>query len=79
MQSGTFNRKANFDDIVSLYRERESAEALQCIQKYDMLKNAPVRSELVKRAYSVTKSMDSFLRFIRFLIDSDPSWKESVE
>lgn len=37
-------KKANFDDIVKLYRERESEEAYKCIQKYDMLKNPQVRT-----------------------------------
>ena len=50
-------KKANFDDVLRLYREKESAEAVKCIQKYDMLKNAQVRTELVKRAYSVTSHL----------------------
>lgn len=44
-----------------------------------MLKNPPVRMELVKRAYSVTSNLDSFLNFLKFLLDSDSSWKESIE
>jgi hypothetical protein len=47
-------KKANFDDIAKLYRERESEEAYKCILKYDMLKNPQVRTELIKRAYAVT-------------------------
>ena len=54
VHSGHYGRKASFDEIVKLYRDKESSEALQCIQKHDMLKNAPVRTELIKRAYAVT-------------------------
>lgn len=44
-----------------------------------MLKNPQVRTELVKRAYSVTNNLANFLEFAKFLIASDPSWKESIE
>jgi hypothetical protein len=44
-----------------------------------MLKNSPVRTELVKRAYAVTSHLDSFLQFVRFLLNCDASWKESIE
>jgi hypothetical protein len=64
---------------VNTYREKESPEALQCIQKYDMLKNPPVRMELIKRAFAMTVNLDSFLQFLRYLIESDATWKESIE
>ena len=54
-------KKVNFDDILKLYKDQESPEALKCIQKYDMLKNPQVRTELVKRAYSVTSKMENLL------------------
>ena len=44
-----------------------------------MLKNPPVRTELIKRAYAVTKHLDCFLQFVKYLIESDASWKESIE
>lgn len=44
-----------------------------------MLKNPPVRMELIKRAYAVTANLDSFLQFLRYLIESDATWKESIE
>lgn len=68
-------KKINFEDISKLYKEQESSEALKCIQKYDMLKNPQVRTELVKRAYSVTNNLSNFIEFAKFLLASDPSWK----
>ena len=50
-------KKVNFEDILSLYREQESPEAMKCIQKYDMLKNPQIRTELVKRVYSMTNKL----------------------
>lgn len=73
------SKKVIFEDIVKLYREKESEEALKCIQKYEILKNAPVRGELIKRAFGVTHHLDNFLQFLKYLIDSDHSWKESIE
>jgi 3-isopropylmalate dehydratase small subunit len=72
-------KKANFDDIAHLYKEKESEEAYKCIQKYDMLKNPQVRAELIKRAYAVTMNLENFLEYLRFLLSVDESWKESIE
>ena len=52
---------------------------MRCIQKYDMLKNPQVRTELVKRAYSVTNRMENLIEFLKFLLALDESWKESIE
>ena len=52
---------------------------MKCIQKYDMLKNPQVRTELVKRAYSVTNRMENLIEFLKFLLALDESWKESIE
>ena len=44
-----------------------------------MLKNPQVRTELVKRAYSVTNRMENLIEFLKFLLALDESWKESIE
>jgi hypothetical protein len=74
----SLKKKAVFDDIVALYKANESIEALKCIQKYDMLKNPHVRVELIKQAYSVTSNIENFIEFLKFLIATDASWKESI-
>jgi hypothetical protein len=72
-------KKVNFEDIVKLYRERESEEAVKHIQKYDMLKNPQVRIDFIKRTYAVTNNLENLLDYLRFLLAADDSWKESIE
>jgi len=57
VETNNFKKKVNFDEITTIYKNNESVDALKCIQKYDMLKNPQVRTELVKRAYSVTNNL----------------------
>lgn len=44
-----------------------------------MVRKPDVRAQMLKRAYVETKKLDNFLQFLKFLLESDPSWKESIE
>jgi hypothetical protein len=72
-------RKVVFEEISNLYRKSESEEACKHIQKYDMLKNPQVRADFIKRTYTVTHNLENLIEYLKFLLDVEDGWKESIE
>lgn len=44
-----------------------------------MLKNPQVRADFIKRTYAVTYNLENLIEYLKFLMDADESWKESIE
>lgn len=44
-----------------------------------MLKNPQVRADFIKRTYAVTHNLENLIEYLKFLLDVEASWKESIE